>query len=1304
MLSEKQLFQSYQKSLMTDTNLVDGRSESDLLNFMVEYASLINFYDKENAINGNWQPFLLKDPVFLSAQIKNFPTQKLRSIYHDIVQRVSEELTDKLTRRARFINQTNLLFEQLTYVFTSIEQWTQYMQQCPTDYLLKDYIFKELKKTYAEYFWAILDWQEFLFVKTSVFKNSVNPVEWSLFANYNQLLWMSAKGKQPFWEVLGFLGNEVFKENLPLGSSDSDQKENLSIITTNQLLEMRLDNMFQQVGEKVFGFLEQITTYASGAYDENYLKAGNYPDTTLLRAFANMMTLYKKQWNGLTQKHLDFYYQDILMQQPQTATADEVFVSINVSESTTDFLLPKGTTFSAGEDANELPISFASGEDVSLNPAQIFKAYTLSASKIPNKKGMCSLNYNVLNAVNKVAKNEQGFIQKQNIFGASNPPDIATTLSTVIASPMFFLGTTEQRNIWITLNFLEQPGLEIFRNANYFLSTQTAWYEVPFTENSAGASDPTSDLQKSCVQVQYEGDEKTVQIHISLGVTDPAIEAFTKNPDGISSEWPLLKIEFTTFQQQDTESKPPHLLIPLMESPPVMESIKITVTVENMKDFALYNDFGALDATKPFQFFGPAAEQGQNFFIGSNEIFSKPFTDFGFTLYWDALPKPNFASYYEEYNKWLKGTYSKTPQCIEDCKSNNVAIRAFKGMANWIKDAVQDIKACFNFGKGEGSDKKKPKSFVFSYKSFTVSFQQLVSGSWNSIICTNKSVPNKPKQYKLYSSGSKKKQISNCKEFDLQPNTTNSESNYDPYLQLTPLTFSEDTTYGFVNMKLASKYGFGAGIYPQVVNSLALYNAAILMYSVKHPKACHPHNAPNSPYIPLATSISGTYTAVNKHSFSSSTQDTYPIQCFYETPFSSYKVYDNTTPFENQSSYFKKGLSIGSPTSTKEPKGLPLFPAFGCSGQLFLELSNPVFPAQLSLYFELNRSFSSIVTNKKKLRYCGLTTNGWKELSVLSDSTQGFTCSGILTLNMPHNLSNTQTVVSGENYWISIGTTDSLGAYPQMTYLNTNGCALQRSSTSYLKSTTIPRILANTITNTALAVPQIESVVQPFPSFAGKPAETQAEMNLRVASRIKTKDRCITHQDYFVQIQQQFPEVYYSKVVYDSKANKEVVYVVKKISSVGDSDAFLPLVSNCQEKQIQAYLSARISSFTTLHVKNFKPQYLQVSSTVVLNTGYSIAHVKQHIIRGLQIFLSPWIDSDQEQIDIENNWSTAQIASYIATFEFVKHVELVSFDRVSDVHGTSKTDGGTVSHMPNLLWIAIQNMNIKQSKHGSGIK
>ena len=56
--------------------------------------------------------------------------------------------------------------------------------------------------------------------------------------------------------------------------------------------------------------------------------------------------------------------------------------------------------------------------------------------------------------------------------------------------------------------------------------------------------------------------------------------------------------------------------------------LKIEAEVSGIKDLTLENDLGLLDASKPFLPFGPAPTVGSNFYVGSQEAFTKKLKSF----------------------------------------------------------------------------------------------------------------------------------------------------------------------------------------------------------------------------------------------------------------------------------------------------------------------------------------------------------------------------------------------------------------------------------------------------------------------------------------------------------------------------------------------------------------------------------------------------------------------------------------------------------------------------------------------------
>ncbi len=1427
-IDQNSAMMSLEHALVATPTLIDNRTEKDRLSFLVDFAALINFYDRDNNINGDWTPFLLKDPVFLIASIAKIPFNRIQSLYLRTCLELKEALTKN--KSSDYIsNSFNQLFDQLTKIFRQIERWTYYMLKSNYVYDLKSYVINEVTETYSALLWALLSLREQLYL-TGLIPN-IQPVDTYLYASYDQKTWRDSKGKTPFWELLDL--------QYPLENTKSTPDDFYVSITN--------------VGNELFSFFKGIIGYAHTEFETIKKQKDQFPDTLLLRTFTELMEIYKDQVNTISNRHLKFYYKDILKQKKQLAVADTVFISADLAKEDATFILPKLTLFNAGQDSNEAPILFESIKDVSLNPASIGNIYTLSQNTSSNET--VDLYLKKIEDSDTVKMDEEGKTEKWKTFGSQiASTDIPVTIGFAFSSPMLFLEQAKLRTLTLNFTFTETIDCTLFDNATYFLSTQSDWFQIP----------------NSTDYILVSFDDCILTITITLQPTDPVISNFSKNPDGLTNSWPMFKISFSGFTN--------------LASPPEITTLDINVKTKELSTFQLYNDYGTLASKKPFQPLGPTPEKGQNFILGSSEIFSKPVDSITLQLNWNNLP-PSFSDYYEQYNDFLQNKYDKIPKeslwgkivkfyqyegietpaknvfddtcfqvqfqlmqnglwqpfnmnltkVIDEKKYSNPIenidsyslfiyknIEAYKmgllleqlttllkqmaidnivkEIANIIEEDIKSIvvatlKASLEIAvidliastlikiiedvltntikeeltqcitteiqsieKSKGG-KKKPRITKRLTKCIEEKLKTIIETKLATIqdeltnnmenvtnIFINKLLPPPPaieeiqklielvevielteaieaalidikkiqkliKQIELielinamktalidliknnltYTIRQKLKAIIDTalkgiieigvidliaqaiidginKETKVlsQDRTFGStdikqvQKTIDPSIQNELLSFTDTSTSGFIKMQLEDPiYGFGANLYPKVVSAVALYNAELIAQAFSSPPPkTDLVNTPNPPYAPLVGLFTLDYEATATYTFDGG-DIAFPLECFYYTPFQNYQVYDNA------SGVFSIGTSLGSPTQQTDT--IPLLPTFKSNGQLFLELSlkdkDLVTPSEVSFYFELARDYSNSTASTKTTKYYYLGTEGWTELTLLSDGTNDFSCSGIITFNIPGDITNAHITMPGTDtsYWISIATGNtSPDDYAQTVFLKTNGIELQRTGENYLLDTKVPSIKADTITNPHTAIPEIATITQPFQSFGGLAYETGRHMNLRVSTRLRTKDRLVSLEDYFRVIKQVFPTIYYSKTFYDKGAKKTSIYVVKQVNDWTNSNAFTPLVSECEELKILDYLKARTSTFVDLIVSNFNMKYIKVTASILIAKGYEPSGVSKEINTDINIFLSPWIDATQQQITIDKGVNTAQIASFIKSFESIVEVESIS--------------------------------------------
>ena len=1351
-----------EEALVPNASLVDGRTETDNLRLLADFATLFNFYDQTNTINGNWAPFLLKDPIFLVASIAKTHFQKTYSLFINTCLQLKNSIAQNSS--SNFIsNGFNQLFDQLNLVFQTIERWTHYMQESSLAYNLKTYIINSVKDTYGLIFWSITTLQKQLFAysrnpKITPNIPNIRNADSDAYEKFDPKIWNVNKGELPYWTVLG-LPTFPCKE---LPAEECFYIENL-----------KQDDLYKSLyttGKKVFSFYSKCISYADTELTTIQNVPGHFPDTILLRTFTSLLKIYQDQFNYLSTKHLNFYYRDILKQAPKNVVADTVFACSTLAKKTATFQLPKKTIFTAGSDENKQPILFETIDKTFLNPAKIVNAYTLSQA-IVNKN--CSQLYlQKLPPVNVVSKDEEGVVKTWKTFGSQLPQEQTnTTMAIAFGSPMFYLTKATSREITLNFTFSSKSFSSIIKQqTNFYLSTEEEWFEIPSNQITI---DFPSQNHKSSKSVDCN-----LTLTIQLLETDPEIIAFTKNPDGYSCEWPLFKMLFSEFKT--------------LATPPQIKKLSIAVDVHGLQNFQLYNDFGQLNSKKPFQLLGATPKVNQSFMLGSAEAFSKPIQNIDFTLTWNPFDSDfDFATYYNEYNNYLNGAYTgsviyvnklhafiKKISSIQDAfykdvsrseeklfrrvlrKSNvDVAIDLIKknqteltsivakhteklekyesyataliteikslnsnmlisitSIQNTLITDLQNAKkvdkdivntASKNISQQiidtetavseeirEAEEKalstniqekktlyKKITSLFknedqiisvlqtdqtpFSNTSFLVDFQVLQNGLWQDFtsIINSENVSSSTERNLFFSSTTDTKTIPSSQTFDFSEIKLDATI-VDPTLQQNLLELTDKTVTGFLKMKLTDPtYGFGTELYPKVVSAIALFNAEIITAKIKN--SDDDQNlvpSPNIPFAPMVSAFEGNYTASVSYDFSKNDQN-YPLLSFYNTPFENYKFYDSTL----DEKLITKNTTIGS-SPVRDKNGiitpltaLPLVPTVESIGQLFLELEDVIAPAKVSFYFELARTYTDKADGVQNLTFTYLSTDGWKTITSVENGTNNFTCSGIISIDIPDDIASVHDMMLGNNYWIAIGTTNNPDCFPETSFLKTNGFTLQRIIASDDFSTTTPQIAADTITAPQTAISEIADTVQPFPSFGGKAAETNFQMNSRVSTRLKTKDRLVTIEDFFNTIRFKFPEVYYSKSVYKKTTNQVFTYLIKRVLKVTDANAFVPLLSECYEKEVQKYITKRVSPFLKIIVANFDFKYVKITADIQVKSNQDVTTVEKEVNDGINIFLSPWILSSQSQITIDTGLNTAQLASFINTYDSVLEVKSISF-------------------------------------------
>ena len=364
------------------------------------------------------------------------------------------------------------------------------------------------------------------------------------------------------------------------------------------------------------------------------------PHLSLFVCFLYLLEHSKKHFNKLTQRHLDFYYQEILKIDKLAPVPDQVHVVFELAKNSLQEKIAANTLLDAGKDKNGKKLYFSTQEELIANKtsiSQIKNVYHHSDEKLKRIKA-CQV-ANSLDGLGKALPEANtkwfpfGYVKAEYSDAVPELPD--ARLGFAIASPLLLLNEGN-RTISLEIEFQKTTG---------FLVTQTDWLKIQISGEKKWL-DPAS------FKMEIKPENKLIfEINLDKSVK-PVV--------GYQSE--ILGEHFATGDPVirfliDTNSAEGYDFANTF-SKLILSSITLTVNAKEIKTLVAENDLGILNAKKPFFPFGPIPLKGSRFFLKNQEVFEKNWDQLDLTIKWMNKPD-SLADQYFAYRKEFRTNLTK---------------------------------------------------------------------------------------------------------------------------------------------------------------------------------------------------------------------------------------------------------------------------------------------------------------------------------------------------------------------------------------------------------------------------------------------------------------------------------------------------------------------------------------------------------------------------------------------------------------------------------------------------------------------
>ncbi len=329
---------------------------------------------------------------------------------------------------------------------------------------------------------------------------------------------------------------------------------------------------------------------------------------TFVRNYCDLATRFNRRFG----EWAAFYRKRILHDAPREAVPDSTFLVIepNWSQAAEPFLLPAGTGFSAGQQADGSDRIYATVEPNFIVPARIHTAYALHRE---HKQLRIVPTMNPDDGMNRP------------LFSAEHPAAAPLEYGWLLSSRSLLL--SEGRRT-VTVRFDCDPTDD--RPERPFSAGNTTAFRLQ-TSSSAGWADRACDWS-------YDAENRSLRFRFTLEESDEAPIACTEALHGIDTEHPALRLLFA--DRTETEA-----LLGLH-----INEIQIHTEVEQIRNFTLIGESGQADPSQPFYPFGPLGERGSRFLFGHEEAAAKALTAITLEGTWNKLPENGFEPIYRNYD------------------------------------------------------------------------------------------------------------------------------------------------------------------------------------------------------------------------------------------------------------------------------------------------------------------------------------------------------------------------------------------------------------------------------------------------------------------------------------------------------------------------------------------------------------------------------------------------------------------------------------------------------------------------------
>ncbi|GAA3630119.1 baseplate J/gp47 family protein [Flavivirga jejuensis] len=445
--------------------------------------------------------------------------------------------------------------------------------------------------------------------------------------------------------------------------------------------------------ENFFIEKEEITSFLSEIETGTSLT----PHLTLFVCFLKLIEHSKTRFNGITKRHLDFYYKEILQIEKKAPIEDSVHLIFEVAKNISSTKINEGTLLEAGKDPDGNKLQYATDEEVVVNKIAVssLKSIYHHIKQKPTEESAlyAASQVDSIDGKGGAFKEEPQWLP----FGYPEHYKPTTVLETpklgfAIAAPTLNLQEGDRD---ILVKYTTEDHINTISTANLanvfevYATGEKGWLG-PFTLETTSKTGYATQVS-----------DNNMELYLALDKSQEAILPYDKKIHGENFETTHPVLRFLLKTQQPEFNEGYKLYTQLLKKRILTTTIKVAVA--GAEKVSLRNDLGDLAEDKPFHPFTTQPIERSSFYIDTPDAFSKNWKTITIRAPWLNTPS-DFMDHYIAYRK-TDTSKNLSPAIYQNALSN---------VDNLYVDSNDYFKAKLTINNNETSDVINAETSLFT--------------------------------------------------------------------------------------------------------------------------------------------------------------------------------------------------------------------------------------------------------------------------------------------------------------------------------------------------------------------------------------------------------------------------------------------------------------------------------------------------------------------------------------------------------------------------------------------------------------